>query len=374
MPPDTTTGTAGASRAAIELIDIRKAFGAAGGETTYAVDRMNLTIKAGEFFTFLGPSGCGKTTTLRMIAGFEEPTSGRLLLDGKEVTGVPAHQRNVNTVFQSYALFPHLTVSENVGFGLSVKGVAKDEIRQRVQAALESVHMGHAVDRKPSALSGGQQQRVALARALINRPSVLLLDEPFGALDLKLRREMQMEVKEMQRKLGITFIFVTHDQEEALTMSDRIAVMNNGTVQQVGGPADIYERPANRFTAGFIGDMNLIDARVLGRSDDRLTVEAAGGRFEMPCTLPVQAGDPCTLAIRPEALHFVEGEAGGTIRFAGTVSGAVYIGTDTVYGLTLADGTRLHARLRNGDGRPTPQTGEPGTLACEPAAIRLLTQ
>ncbi len=374
MPPDTMTETAGASRAAIELIDIRKAFGSAGGETTYAVDRMSLAIRAGEFFTFLGPSGCGKTTTLRMIAGFEEPTSGRLLLDGKEVTGVPAHQRNVNTVFQSYALFPHLNVGENVGFGLSVKGVAKDEIRQRVKAALESVHMAHAIDRKPSALSGGQQQRVALARALINRPSVLLLDEPFGALDLKLRREMQMEVKEMQRKLGITFIFVTHDQEEALTMSDRIAVMNNGVVQQVGGPADIYERPANRFTAGFIGDMNLIDARVIAHDSDRLTVDAAGGRFDLPSTLPLQPGDPCTLAIRPEALHFVEGEAGGRVRFSGAVSEAVYIGTDTVYGLTLADGARLNARVRNGDGQPMPRTGAPGTLACVPSAIRLLTQ
>ncbi len=372
MPPDITTEPAGVSRAAIELIDIRKAFGT-GAETAYAVDRLNLTIKAGEFFTFLGPSGCGKTTTLRMIAGFEEPTSGRLLLDGKDVTGVPAHQRNVNTVFQSYALFPHLNVGENVGFGLSVKGVAKDEIRERVKAALDSVHMTHAIDRKPSALSGGQQQRIALARALINRPSVLLLDEPFGALDLKLRREMQMEVKEMQRRLGITFIFVTHDQEEALTMSDRIAVMNNGLVQQVGGPVEIYERPANRFTAGFIGDMNLIEGRITARTGDQFTLEAASSRIDFPCTLPLQPGDPCTLAIRPEALHFVEGDAGGSVRFSGSVTEAVYIGTDTVYGLTLADGSRLHARLRNSE-QSRPQTGAPATLACAPSAIRLLTQ
>ena len=372
MPPDTTTETAGASRAAIELIDIRKAFGT-GAETAYAVDRLNLTIKAGEFFTFLGPSGCGKTTTLRMIAGFEEPTSGRLLLDGKDVTGVPAHQRNVNTVFQSYALFPHLKVGENVGFGLSVKGVAKDEIRERVKAALESVHMAHAIDRKPSALSGGQQQRIALARALVNRPSVLLLDEPFGALDLKLRREMQLEVKEMQRRLGITFIFVTHDQEEALTMSDRIAVMSDGLVQQVGGPVEIYERPANRFTAGFIGDMNLIEARVISRTGDRVALEAAGNRFELQTDLALQPGDPCLLAIRPEALHFVEGDDGGPIRFSGTAGPAVYIGTDTVFSLMLADGSRLHARVRNG-GQPTPKPGEPGTLACAPSAIRLLMQ
>ncbi|MXN48354.1 polyamine ABC transporter ATP-binding protein [Shinella kummerowiae] len=369
MPPDIMTEPAGASRVAIELIDIRKAFGAYA-----AIDRLNLTIKAGEFFTFLGPSGCGKTTTLRMIAGFEEPTSGRLLLDGKEVTGVPAHQRNVNTVFQSYALFPHLNVGENVGFGLSVKGVAKDEIRERVKAALESVHMAHAIDRKPSALSGGQQQRIALVRALINRPSVLLLDEPFGALDLKLRREMQMEVKEMQRRLGITFIFVTHDQEEALTMSDRIAVMNNGVVQQVAGPVDLYERPANRFTAGFIGDMNLIEARIAGRTGDRFTFDAAGSRIDFPCDLPLQPGDPCTLAIRPEALHFVEGDAGGSVRFPGTIIDAVYIGTDTVYGLALADGSRITARVRNGGDQPIPKPGAPGILACAPSAIRLLTQ
>ena len=369
MPPDIMTEPAGASRVAIELIDIRKAFGAYA-----AIDRLNLTIKAGEFFTFLGPSGCGKTTTLRMIAGFEEPTSGRLLLDGKEVTGVPAHQRNVNTVFQSYALFPHLNVGENVGFGLSVKGVAKDEIRERVKAALESVHMAHAIDRKPSALSGGQQQRIALARALINRPSVLLLDEPFGALDLKLRREMQMEVKEMQRRLGITFIFVTHDQEEALTMSDRIAVMNNGVVQQVAGPVDLYERPANRFTAGFIGDMNLIKARIADRTGDRFTLDAAGSRIDFPCDLPLQPGDPCTLAIRPEALHFVEGDAGGSVRFPGTITDAVYIGTDTVYGLALADGSRITARVRNGGDQSIPKPGKPGILACAPSAIRLLTQ
>jgi spermidine/putrescine transport system ATP-binding protein len=373
MPPDIKTEPARASRAAIELIDIRKAFGT-GSDAAYAVDRMNLTIKAGEFFTFLGPSGCGKTTTLRMIAGFEEPTSGRLLLDGKDVTGVPAHQRNVNTVFQSYALFPHLNVGENVGFGLSVKGVAKGEIRERVKAALDSVHMAHAIDRKPSALSGGQQQRIALARALINRPSVLLLDEPFGALDLKLRREMQMEVKEMQRRLGITFIFVTHDQEEALTMSDRIAVMNNGVVQQIDGPVDLYERPANRFTAGFIGDMNLIEGRVTGRSNDRLVVEAAGNRLELPNEPSLQPGDPCTLAIRPEALHFVDGDAGATVRFSGTVAAAVYIGTDTVCSLVLADGSRLHARVRNGGDRPIPKPGALGILACAPSAIRLLTQ
>ena len=374
MPPDDMTGATAGSRIAIELIDVRKVFDMSD-KPTYAVDRMNLKIRAGEFFTFLGPSGCGKTTTLRMIAGFEEPTGGRLLLDGRDVTGVPAHQRNVNTVFQSYALFPHLDVGQNVAFGLSVKGVAKSEIRGRVTAALESVHMAHAVNRKPSELSGGQQQRVALARALVNRPSVLLLDEPFGALDLKLRRQMQLEVKEMQRRLGITFIFVTHDQEEALTMSDRIAVMNNGVIQQVGDPVAIYEEPANRFTAGFIGDMNMIDARVTGRDHGRLSLEAAGMAIGLESDLPLQPGDACVLAIRPEALSFEPPAAAAEIGFSGIAGTPIYIGTDSVYSLTLADGTVLDARVRNRQaGVSLPVPGEPAVLSCPLAAIRVLTE
>ncbi|MCM2474236.1 ABC transporter ATP-binding protein [Rhizobium sp. CG5] len=372
MPPNDKTAPTRADRIAIELIDVCKIFGTTGEKATYAVDHMNLKIRAGEFFTFLGPSGCGKTTTLRMIAGFEEPTSGQLLLDNKEVTGVPAHQRNINTVFQNYALFPHLDVERNVGFGLSVKGVAKSERKARVMAALESVHMAHAVHRKPSELSGGQQQRIALARALVNEPSVLLLDEPFGALDLKLRREMQLEVKEMQRRLGITFIFVTHDQEEALTMSDRIAVMSSGVIQQVDGPVGIYERPANRFTAGFIGDMNMINAAVVTKSGKTVVVEATGSQFDFDCTLPLTRGQTCTLAIRPEALHFVTPDTRHQVSFSGTVGEAIYIGTDSVCSLILPGGIKLQARIRNTQSRP--ETGQMATLACDPSAIRILTQ
>ncbi len=229
---------------AVELRHVSKSFGSSGAAAEInAVSDINLAIGNGEFFTLLGPSGCGKTTTLRMIAGFEQPTEGELLIRGQNMNGMPAHLRPVNTVFQSYALFPHLNVADNVGFGLDVKGVARPERQNRVLEALKLVQMDHMIARKPSELSGGQQQRVALARALVNRPSVLLLDEPFGALDLKLRKEMQIELKQMQRRLGITFIFVTHDQEEALTMSDRIAVMHKGKVLQVDDPVGIYERP-----------------------------------------------------------------------------------------------------------------------------------
>jgi spermidine/putrescine transport system ATP-binding protein len=375
MPPDDMTRATAEGRIAIQLIDVSKVFGSAVDKPTYAVDHMNLDIKAGEFFTFLGPSGCGKTTTLRMIAGFEAPSSGQLLLDGKDVTGVPAHMRNVNTVFQSYALFPHLDVADNVGFGLSVKGVAKSEIRDRVMAALEGVRMAHAVNRKPSELSGGQQQRIALARALVNRPSVLLLDEPFGALDLKLRREMQLEVKEMQRKLGITFIFVTHDQEEALTMSDRIAVMSNGVIQQVGDPVSIYEAPANRFTAGFIGDMNLIEARVIGRNGNSLMVEAAGTTIALPSEMSLADGSACLLAIRPEALSFSAPSGPAEIGFSGIAGTPIYIGTDSVHSLTLAGGQVLEARIRSRQaGLVLPSPGEPAQLSCPLSAIRILTQ
>ena len=379
MPPDDMTRATATGRIAIQLIDVSKVFGASGDRPTdrptYAVDHMSLDIRAGEFFTFLGPSGCGKTTTLRMIAGFEAPTSGQLLLDGRDVTGVPAHLRNVNTVFQSYALFPHLDVGQNVGFGLSVKGVAKAEIRDRVMAALEGVRMAHAVGRKPSELSGGQQQRIALARALINRPSVLLLDEPFGALDLKLRREMQIEVKEMQRKLGITFIFVTHDQEEALTMSDRIAVMNNGLIQQVGDPVSINEEPANRFTAGFIGDMNMIEARVTGRDGNRLTLEAAGTAIALESDLPLAPGSTCMLAIRPEALSFSAPSGKSEIGFTGTAGSPIYIGSDSVVSLTLPGGQVLEARLRSRRaGLTLPNPGARAELSCPLSAIRILTQ
>lgn len=332
---------------AIELQSVCKTFLTdANGKPEYAVNSVDLQIRQGEFFTFLGPSGCGKTTTLRMIGGFELPSSGTILLNGQDVSNLPAHRRNINTVFQSYALFPHLTVLENVAFGLAVKRVPKAERQERAMKALEQVRMAHTADRRPSALSGGQQQRIALARALVNEPAVLLLDEPFGALDMKLRREMQLEVKEMQRRLGITFIFVTHDQEEALTMSDRIAVMSGGHVQQVDDPVGIYEKPANRFTAGFIGEMNMLKASCLGQTGERTEIQAGGARVQ--CQLKeMTAGAELTLAMRPEALSIVDQADSNSVLFRGTVGDAVYIGSDRRYAVHLPDGEKLLVRVPN---------------------------
>ena len=239
---------------AIELIHVRKTFG-----EVVAVDDVDLSIDDGEFFSLLGPSGSGKTTVLRMIAGFEEPTAGAILLDGRDVTRVPPYDRDVNTVFQDYALFPHMTVQQNVEYGLKVKGVAKDERRRRAGEMLESVRLDGYGNREPTQLSGGQRQRVALARALVNRPQVLLLDEPLGALDLKLREEMQVELKRIQHEVGITFVFVTHDQGEALSMSTRVAVFNLGRIEQIGAPREIYDHPPSEFVAGFVGTSNLLD-------------------------------------------------------------------------------------------------------------------
>src|SRR5690348_12885246 len=241
------------SSVAIRMMDVSRHFG-----DVKAVDHLNLDIYDGEFFSLLGPSGSGKTTCLRLIAGFEQPTSGSILLHGQEMAGVPPFERDVNTVFQDYALFPHMTVGQNVAYGLMIKKVPKSEINKRVTDMLEMVRLPGLENRKPSQLSGGQRQRVALARALVNRPRVLLLDEPLGALDLKLRQQMQIELKAIQQQVGITFIFVTHDQEEALTMSDRLAVFNGGRIEQVGGPAEVYERPATAFVAGFVGTSNLL--------------------------------------------------------------------------------------------------------------------
>ena len=271
-----------------------------------AVDDLSLDIAAGEFLTFLGASGSGKTTTLRMIAGFERPTSGEILMEGTSITPLPPFKRDINTVFQSYALFPHMSVRDNVGYGLRMRGVPKAEIGKRVEEALQMVQLGHLGERAPRQLSGGQQQRVALARALVNRPRVLLLDEPLGALDLKLRKEMQLELKQLNKRLGITFIYVTHDQEEALTMSDRIALMRNGKIEQLSGPREMYEEPVSRYVADFIGETNLLQstaARRLGGSAARLTI---GGReFDATATKSWEEGKPAWLAVRPEHVYAV---------------------------------------------------------------------
>jgi spermidine/putrescine transport system ATP-binding protein len=369
------------SEFAVELRHIWKTFGAgSANDGVHAVCDVNLGIRKAEFFTLLGPSGCGKTTTLRLIAGFELPTRGELLIQGRQMADVPAHLRPVNTVFQSYALFPHLTVAENVGFGLAVKRVPKPERSERIRAALQLVQMEAMLDRRPAQLSGGQQQRVALARALVNQPGVLLLDEPFGALDLKLRKEMQLELKHMQRRLGITFVFVTHDQEEALTMSDRIAVMHKGRVLQVGNPVEIYERPTTRFGADFIGEMNFLAATVAGQSADAVTLELLGKRIEVPCVDTVSPpGSQVTLAIRPEALEFAGPgalSAPGYVSLHGTIAEEIYIGTDRRYVVTLADGSRAVVRSQNrsGERRGDLVPGSVAELRCRAADLRILAE
>jgi spermidine/putrescine transport system ATP-binding protein len=361
------------SLTAIELVDVCKSFDTAHQSSGLVVDHLSLKIKPGEFFTFLGPSGCGKTTTLRMIAGFERPTSGQILIAGQDMSRLPAYQRPVNTVFQSYALFPHLSIEDNVGFGLDVKRVPKPERQDRVKKALELVRMGGAANRKPSALSGGQQQRIALARALVNEPSVLLLDEPFGALDLKLRRDMQFELKQMQRRLGITFVFVTHDQEEALTMSDRIAVMNAGVVHQVDDPTGIYERPIDTFTASFIGDMNMFAARVVSQSARGLKVETMGGQHMLPRSTSATKAN-VTLAVRPEAMKLHATPNVHEMAFSGQIVDVIYIGADRRYLVKLSTGETAVVRVQNAVGRDTqmPKVGSQVKVSCPLSAVRLL--
>jgi spermidine/putrescine transport system ATP-binding protein len=361
----------------VDLVHVTKRFG-----DFVAVDDLVLQIKDGEFFSLLGPSGCGKTTTLRMIAGFEQPTSGQISIHGQQVAGVPAHRRPVNTVFQSYALFPHMTVAQNVAFGLEMQKVPGAEIKRRVAEALELVQLPRLGGRKPGQLSGGQQQRVALARALVNRPQVLLLDEPLGALDMKLRKAMQLELKQIQSEVGITFIYVTHDQEEAITMSDRIAVMHDGLVQQVGEPWEIYEHPANRFVADFIGETNFVDGQIVDLNGFA-TVNVKGKRVLASTEgRDLQMQQRVTLAIRPEKVsiyprgrvnllksgldpeetvkvlsgaltnqpvdmrEYLELEDDNVV-LDGQIQEAIYIGTDTRYRVTIADGVELFARMQN---------------------------
>jgi spermidine/putrescine transport system ATP-binding protein len=313
----------GAAQTSVQVERVTKNFG-----DLRAVDDLTLDLQEGEFFTLLGPSGCGKTTTLRMIAGFEQPTAGRILIDGEDVAGVPAFKRPTNTVFQSYALFPHLSVEENVAFGLRRKKVAKDQVNGRVKAELERVGLAEEINRKPSQLSGGQQQRVALARALVNLPKVLLLDEPLGALDLKLRKGLQVELKKIQREVGITFVYVTHDQEEALTMSDRIAVMNRGKVEQIDEPETVYERPTTTFVAGFIGVSNLMPGKVSAPGTISLDsgVDIHTNTGEMP------TGSRCHAVVRPEKLRLdLEGAEtpDNWPCVDGMVESSVYLGTAT---------------------------------------------
>jgi len=321
----------------VRLESVVKRFGA-----LTAVDHLDLQIGRGEFFSMLGPSGCGKTTTLRMIAGFEQPDEGELFLEGKSVSRIPPYERNVNTVFQSYALFEHLTVWDNVAFGLRRKKVPDAEIKKRVADMLDLVRLRPKATARPRQLSGGQQQRVALARALVNLPAVLLLDEPLGSLDLQLRKQMQIELKQIQRKVGITFVYVTHDQEEALTMSDSIAVMNEGVLQQVGNAEEIYEQPANAFVAGFIGISNLLPGTVEDHSVRLTTGQLIPAQLEPG----MKAGEQVLVCVRPEKLQLNRPD-GGHASVEGTVVETVYLGTATQYMVELAPDVRLVAIENN---------------------------
>jgi spermidine/putrescine transport system ATP-binding protein len=335
-----TTQGDGAGEEAIRFEHVTKHFG-----STVAVDDLDLRIRRGEFFSLLGPSGCGKTTTLRMVAGFEQPTEGSVYLEGEPVDDVPPYRRNVNTVFQSYALFEHLDVEGNVAFGLKRQKVPDDEIRTRVAEALELVQLTGRERSKPRQLSGGQMQRVALARALVNRPSVLLLDEPLGALDLKLRKQMQVELKEIQREVRITFLYVTHDQEEALAISDRIAVMDEGIVQQCGPPEEIYESPRKTFVAGFIGVTNLLPATVEGDG-----VRLSTGQL-CRAVLPEGAehGDSVHCSVRPEKIFLGDLIEEGMVSVEGTIVERIYLGTTTQVIVELAPDVRVISLEQNTD-------------------------
>jgi len=342
-----------AETAAVEVRGATKVFGT-GGDAVRALDAVSLTIRENEFFTLLGPSGCGKTTLLRLIAGFEQPTAGDILLGGEPVGHLPPFKRPVNTVFQSYALFPHMTVARNVAFGLEMRGLRRAEVAARVEEMLALVKLTDLAGRRPAQLSGGQQQRVALARALANRPKVLLLDEPLSALDLKLRKEMQIELKKLQLETGITFVFVTHDQEEALTMSDRLAVMDHGHVLQVGTPTEIYEHPTERFVADFIGETNFLEAEVLSVIGGMATVRlAAGGEVGAVPRAGAGAGMTVTVAVRPERTALtprIAAAAGDGAVLRGHIENVVYFGTDTIYHLLLADGAPFIVRMQNREG------------------------
>jgi spermidine/putrescine transport system ATP-binding protein len=362
-----------ARAAGVELRGVTKRF-----DEVTAVDDVSLELGGGEFFTLLGPSGCGKTTTLRMIAGFEQPNRGEIRIEGADVAKLPPHRRPTNTVFQSYALFPHLSVADNVAFGLKRQRVPKDEIARRVAAELERVGLAAEARRKPAQLSGGMQQRVALARALVNLPKVLLLDEPLGALDLKLRKGLQVELKRIQREVGITFVYVTHDQEEALTMSDRIAVMNRGRIEQVGEPEEVYERPATTFVAGFIGVSNLMPANV--SAPGRVRLEQ--GPEVQSDTTGLDPGERCYAVVRPEKLR-VElvgqgaGASNGLPRVEGVVESSLYLGTATQIVVGLDEDVRMTVLVPNAneaERQRLPGGGARVSLSWEPQHMHMVRE
>ena len=355
----------------VELDHVSKRFG-----SFVAVHDAHFAIARGEFFAMLGPSGCGKTTTLRMIAGFETPTSGRIRLEGADVSRVPPYRRNVNTVFQQYALFPHMNVWDNVAFGPRSRKVRDEELRRRVGEMLDIVRLSEFAERRPAQLSGGEQQRVALARALVNYPSALLLDEPLGALDLKLRQAMQIELKRIQREVGITFVFVTHDQEEALTMSDRIAVMSEGCVEQIGAPEAIYHQPGTVFVAGFIGSANLFPATVGSSSGGDVDVSVAGRHLPVPArAVPgdLHPGSAATLMVRPERVRVIVGElANGYVGLPCRVRDLVFQGPVVRFALDAADGTEIVAHVAGDERLPLLRPGDEVFAGWERDAARLL--
>lgn len=353
----------------IEVRGVSKVFGF-GDSKFMALNNVSTTIEENEFFTLLGPSGCGKTTLLRLISGFDEPTTGSILLNGQDIGHLPPYQRPVNTVFQNYALFPHMSVTENIAFGLKMSGRGKQEISDTVAEMLELVQMTAMRDRKIGEISGGQQQRVALARALAPRPQVLLLDEPLSALDLKLRKGMQMELKRLQLETGITFVFVTHDQEEAMTMSDRVAVMNAGEILQIGNPRDIYHRPARRFVADFIGEINLINGSV-PVTKDSVNIDQTGP-LECEVSQAVVAGAVVTAAFRPERLEILSAADEG---LAGVIENIVFYGTDNIFHIRLAGGEKIRARVQNNDTSGTVfKVGDPVKWRVAPASVTILEE
>jgi spermidine/putrescine transport system ATP-binding protein len=341
----------------IRLEALEKRFG-----ETVAVDAVSLSIERGGFFALLGPSGCGKTTTLRLIGGFEAPDAGRVILGGRDVTELPPYRRDVNTVFQSYALFPHLTVEANVSFGLERRKLAKDEIRRRVGEVLELTQLTGLERRRPAHLSGGQQQRVALARALVNRPRALLLDEPLGALDLRLRKQLQIELKRIQKEVGITFLHVTHDQEEAMTMADRIAVMNDGRIEQLGAPPELYESPATEFVAGFLGISNLMDARLVAREGALAVLETSAGRVLAPAERTEGLDAAVRVGVRPEKVELTPA-SGPPPSLGNVVSGRVdvasFLGTAIQYVVRTPAGEELTVIAQNA-GKGEPESLGPG--------------